>query len=188
MNCHLPVRHPETTPAVIPPLPALEPGAVDALTVRSYGSCGTGGGGALVWDEINSESQELGDRQVRIDHRYGPACDGPTYEMLVERGADVLILSNTAGALNQLEDAEIDAIERYVADGHGPIATFLLKHSDIDNSALGPTLGVDTRLALELVPADQRSGSPRPDAGTRKAPRRAGRHSGGVPATYAHPR
>ena len=161
---------PASLPGALSPDPALPPGhhraepradsdpmsslgrrTIDALLVRSWGWCGSEG---LVWDQLNSEWDELGPTPVQIDFTYDPACVGPiTYEDLVARDADVLILSNPAGGGNVLTASELSAIERYVGDGHGAVGSFLaFRHSTYDNSALAPLFGIETTILDDSVP------------------------------------
>jgi hypothetical protein len=127
-------------------LPASPAGAVrgdtvHAVVVRSWSGCGSS---SVIWEDLNATWSAYGSVPIAIDYSNSSLCTGTiTYRALVDSGADVVIISDAAGGNQQYEQSEIDAIQRYVADGHNVIATYVtLYFGTIDNRGLAPLFGI----------------------------------------------
>ena len=70
-----------------------------------------------------------------------------TYNKLVANGADVVIINDSAGGSQQWSNAEINALQAYLNDGHVVIATFATFVSGgTDNRGLAPLFGLRSDL------------------------------------------
>ena len=115
------------------------------------------------WQELNTNWETFGDLMIYIDYMTLNK-DDITYEDIVTTQADVLIISwathETGGFLSfetwTFTDSEIDAITRYVQEGHGLIATgrifynytwgpieFYLDDGISNNNKLAPLFGLN---------------------------------------------
>jgi len=97
------------------------------------------------WQTLNSEWFYFGETMVYIDY-VSLSKDNISYEDLVASEADVLIISCAASASMGFEftDFEIKAIERYVHEGHGLIATAgTLCNAVPNNNKLCPLFGLN---------------------------------------------
>ena len=126
---------------------------------------------ALTWDNINSNWQKYGSKSVYIDHTT-LNNENITYDDLLTSDADVLIISTSWGypmsheLLSSWEftDSEIEAIRRYVYEGHGLIATAgTLNFQVMNNNKLASLFGLSestqwtaagTTRELELLEPD----------------------------------
>lgn len=117
----------------------LDEAAIDALVIQSFSQCSSE---LMLWSELNERWAELGASRVHIDYDSRPFCRGAfTYDQLVERNPDVVILSNPANADSTFDADEMAAVDRYVREGHGAVASALLVGlHDLD--ALAPMLGI----------------------------------------------
>jgi hypothetical protein len=122
-----------------PPVPT-----ATAVVVKSWSGCGSD---EVVWNALNRDGAQFGDVRVRIAYHDRALCDRAsevTYDALEASGAQTVILSDPAGGGAQFDASEIDAITRYVQEGHNLVATFLtLQYTDIDNRGLAPLFGLD---------------------------------------------
>jgi thermitase len=116
--------------------------AVKAVVLRSSGNVLSN----VVenWQVLSNDWQLFGGTLVDIDYTTlnKPAI---TYEDLVATGADVLIISCAYDAYSGWEftDSEIEAITRYVHEGHGLIVTAgTLYDAAPNNKKLAPLLGI----------------------------------------------
>ena len=102
-----------------------------------------------IFDELNEEWYKYGDYLVNIDYKSLNKED-ITYQDILESKADVLIISDAwdnsqyTGNNWEYSDNEIEAIKKYVNEGHGIIATSgtfseLVKN----NMKLAPLFGMD---------------------------------------------
>jgi len=133
-----------------PPLPAGPPheatapsgvGGITAVVVKSWD-----GGGASAWQELNNEWPLYGDIPIFIDTTTLGNVDF-TFQDLVDTGADVVILSDVAGGVQQYSPSEIDAISSYASIGHNVLGTFLtFQWGDSDNRDLAPVFGLRSDL------------------------------------------
>ncbi len=134
------------------PRPAVAAGEVEAAVIRSWSNCDSH---HVNWHEINTNWPAYGTTPVHIDYSNIDLCSWPvTYETLVASGADVLIISDPAGAIKQHSASQIAAIRRYVREGHGIVGSYLFYY-------LAPPL-IDDRPLLRLfgLPVDTVSDGP----------------------------
>jgi len=97
------------------------------------------------WQVLNSEWYRFGDNMIYIDYTT-LNIEGITYENIVATEADVLIIScaYSSGMGWEFTDSEIEAIERYVREGHGLIATAgTLYYGVPNNNKLAPLFGLN---------------------------------------------
>jgi hypothetical protein len=132
---------PAVTMADAPPVPT-----ATAVLVKSWSGCSSND---VAWEQLNQNWSQYGDVRIRIDYTDEALCDGSreiTYEALEASRAQTVILSDPAGGGHLFNSSEIDAITRYVQEGHDLIGTFLTLQSlaqKIDNRALAPLFGLD---------------------------------------------
>jgi len=92
------------------------------------------------WQVLNNEWHMFGDTMVYIDYTTWNIAD-ITYDDLVASDADVLIIS--CAFMWEFTDSEIEAISRYVLEGHGLIATAgTLYYGVPNNNKLAPLFGL----------------------------------------------
>lgn len=133
----------------VPP-PQVTPGAgasVRVALVRSWLD-----GGASAWFELALNWWHYGATPLTLDYTFAGSTP-VTYAGLVATHADVLVLSDCAGGLQQLSAAEIAAIQAYALDGHDIVATFAtFAWSTYDNRALAPLFGLDPQSISTSAP------------------------------------
>jgi hypothetical protein len=138
----------EETPAVQQKteLPA---STVTAVIVKSWGN-------NPVWADLDANWSNYGTTPVSID--YTTLISGDfTYTDLVNSGADVVILSDPAGGLQQYSSAEVAALAKYAKGGHSLLGTYLTFEYDnsegetYDNRALAPLWGLSSTLTYDYV-------------------------------------
>ncbi len=98
------------------------------------------------WNTLNSEWQQFGNRMVYVDYA---SLNKPhiTFSNIVSTEADVLIVTNAHA--EEFDNTEIDAIERYVQEGHGLIMTGDCFNRDTPNNRrLIEFTGLDKELSL----------------------------------------
>ena len=121
--------------------------AVTAIIVKSWGN-------NPVWADLNTNWSTYGTIPVSID--YTTLIDGDfTYTDLVDSNADVVILSDPAGGLQQYSSAEVTALAKYIKAGHvivGTFLTFQYQKENIDNRALAPIFGLSSSLTYTYFP------------------------------------
>lgn len=108
------------------------------------------------WQVLNSEWHRFGDTMVYIDYTTLNKED-ITYEDIVTTDADVLVISCAFDRYSGWEftDSEIDAIERYVQEGHGLIATAgTLYYGVPNNNKLGRLFGLDETVHWDVTGTD----------------------------------
>jgi hypothetical protein len=120
-------------------------GIINVVVVRSLNPCTSIG---VFWSSLNSNWPLYGDTPISIDYNNPDFCNGPiTYSNLVASGADVLVLSDVAGAASQFTPAEIAAILAYAELGHNIIGSYLMLQYDvIDNRGLAPIFGLSSSI------------------------------------------
>ena len=97
------------------------------------------------WQVLNSEWRRFGNKMVYIDYTTLNKED-ITYDDIIATNADVLIISCAFDRFSGWEftDSEIEAIERYVHEGHGLIATAGTFFYQVpNNNKLAPIFGLE---------------------------------------------
>lgn len=122
--------------------------AVDAVVVKSWGGCSSVN---LIWDSLNSHTNDYGSYPVHILYNYRGLCDGTiTYAALANSRADVAIISDPSGAGRVYTTAEIDAVRQYLSEGHHLVGTYaILQYGTADNRGLAPLFGLNGSLNYE---------------------------------------
>jgi hypothetical protein len=119
-------------------------GTIKAVVVKSWNACSADG---LIWPDLNAYWSQYGSIPISIDYANPDLCTGTiTHDALVASGADVIILSDPSGGNQLYSQPEIDALQRYAAEGHNVIGTFLTFFcgtcGSTDNRGLGPLFGI----------------------------------------------
>jgi hypothetical protein len=141
---------PAHSPNVGPTLPdtGLPAGTVKALLLRSWN-----GGGASAWSQLNAEWPQYGTTPIVIDHTSLAGAQSFSFADLEASGADVIVLSDPAGGLQQYTPAEVDAVRRYASGGHNVIGTYLVFQWDAyKNNALASVFGLDGKSRYATTP------------------------------------
>jgi PGF-pre-PGF domain-containing protein len=120
-------------------------GRVKAVVLDSWGTDSFYGW--LTWSFIEDNWDNFGEVNVTIDY-VTLNKEGITYEDIATTGADVLIVSDAWSWWYgwEFSDSELDAISRYVKEGHGIVVTSgSLDSSDAPNNVpgLAPLLGLN---------------------------------------------
>ena len=115
------------------------------ITVAVLDSPGTDFVSYFYWDDLSNNWYEYGKYSVDINYT---ALDKEeiTYDDIRSTGADVLAIpdSSVCGLGWEFTDREIDAISRYVQEGHGLTGSFGTLSSDVPNNMLlAPMFGLD---------------------------------------------
>lgn len=108
------------------------------------------------WQVLNSEWRRFGNKMVCIDYTTLNKED-ITYDDIIATNADVLIISCAADRFSGWEftDSEIEAIERYVHEGHGLIATAgTLYYQAPNNNKLAPFFGLEESTMWDATGTD----------------------------------
>lgn len=119
---------------------------VTGIIVKSWGN-------NPVWADLNANWSTYGTIPVSIDYTTLISSDF-TYTDLVNSNADVIILSDPAGGLQQYSPAEVAAIVKYVKAGHSILATYVTFQypiENIDNRALAPIFGLSSSLSYDYI-------------------------------------
>jgi len=103
-----------------------------------------------VWDRLNKEWRRFGDQMIYIDYKSLNKYN-ITYGDIQATGADVLLLSS--GDYREYTDEEIEAITRYIYEGHGLIGTFWIcnPHNSPNNRELLPLFGLSKFVDLNIT-------------------------------------
>lgn len=107
------------------------------------------------WDELNAKWSSFGDNMIYIDYTTLNKED-ITYEEIATTNADVLIISSawTSEYGWEFTDSEIDAIKRYVLEGHGLIVTEATFYHPVQNNVkLASLLGLNDSLIWNYTTA-----------------------------------
>ena len=108
---------------------------IKVAVVRSWGE-------VPVFTELNNNWAAYGTIPLTVDTSLQDVGSF-TYQDLANTGADVLWLSDPAGGTEQYSDAEIDAVQQYVSEGHSILGTYIVfQWSDVDNRRLAPIFGL----------------------------------------------
>ncbi len=110
---------------------------VRAAIVKSYGVF-------IGWAALTTDWRFYGDVPFELD---GTLANVKSFTLadLEATGADVIVLSDPAGGLQQFSASEVAALESYLMAGHGIIGTFLVfgwGGGPIDNRAIAPLFGL----------------------------------------------
>jgi len=108
------------------------------------------------WETLNTKWYMFGDQLIYIDYTT-LNIDDITYEDIAATEADVLIISCAADPYMGWEftDAEIEAISRYVMEGHGLIATAgTFYYSVPNNNKLAPLFGLNESIMWSATQTD----------------------------------
>lgn len=136
-----------------PPIPAditssqqspLEGSPVTAVVVRSWGL----GTSELVWQYLNDNWNLFGTTPIWIDHTSLINAPYITLQDLQDVDADVVIVSDPSGGLEQWTASEVAALESYAMEGHNLVGTYLLLQyvGWVDNRLLAPLWGFNPNL------------------------------------------
>ncbi|HEX9311775.1 MAG TPA: hypothetical protein VGA30_02970 [Actinomycetota bacterium] len=117
---------------------------ITAVVVKSWGQCSSG---SLIWDDLNANWSSYGTIPISIDYSNPSLCGSGTVTLaaLEASGANVVILSDPAGGVQQFSPDEVTALQTYLEEGHNIIGTYLTfayPTGGIDNSALAPLFGL----------------------------------------------
>lgn len=104
------------------------------------------------WEVLNTNWYLFGSESIYIDYTT-LSIDDITYDDITAPGADVLIISCAYDW--EFTDSEIDAITRYVHEGHGLIATAgTLYYGVPNNNKLAPLFGLNETITWYTAPTD----------------------------------
>jgi hypothetical protein len=113
------------------------------LTVAALPGWGSGWSDSnLAWSDVAANSSSYGDC---IINSMLTVASPFTLSDLQATGAEVLLVGNPGGGGVQYSTVEMDAIGDFVQGGNGGVmATYLLSHTNADNSDLAEWFGVDS--------------------------------------------
>jgi hypothetical protein len=112
---------------------------VKVVLLKSWGQ-------TSIWEDMGSNWQNFGKTPVTVDDTTYIDSDF-TYEDIVQSKANVIVLSNPAGGIQQYSAAEIAAVKKYAAKGHTVVGTYLVfQWSTIDNRGLAPVFGLSSKI------------------------------------------
>lgn len=98
------------------------------------------------WNALNGEWQQFGDRMVYVDYMSLNRAH-ITYSDIASTDADVLMITNAHA--EEFDNVELDAIERYIFEGHGLIMTGDCFNWEVPNNRrLTEFAGLDKDLSL----------------------------------------
>ncbi|MEM2102568.1 MAG: S8 family serine peptidase [Candidatus Bathyarchaeia archaeon] len=105
-----------------------------------------------VWDSLNYNWKRFGDQLINIDYSTLDK-DNITYSDLNATGADVLIIS--CAYAWEYSDQEIEAIKRYVHEGHGLIITAGTFYYQVpNNNKFGSIIGINQSTSWDVTATD----------------------------------
>lgn len=113
-------------------------GSVSVLLLKSWGVT-TG------WEDLKTQWQNYGTTPITIDDSTYLNSDF-TYQDLVNSGANVIVLSDSAGGEQQYSSAEMAAVARYALAGHTVLGTYAVFDWTVDNRGLMPIFGLRASL------------------------------------------
>lgn len=120
---------------------------VTAVIVKSWGD-------NPVWADLTANWSTYGTIPVSIDDTTLISGDF-TYADLVNSNANVVIMSDPAGGLQQYSPAEIAAILQYARAGHSVLGTYIVfQWNSTDNRGLAPVFGLSSSLSYEALSID----------------------------------
>ena len=104
------------------------------------------------WDILNTNCPMFGSKMIQVDYTT-LNIDDITYDDIAATEADALIISCAYSW--EFTDSEIDAIRRYVHEGHGLIATAGTFYSEVpNNNKLAPLFGLDEAASWDSTQTD----------------------------------
>lgn len=113
--------------------------SVKVLLLKSWGV-------TSVWEAMKTNWQNFGKIPVTIDDSTYISSDF-TYQDIVASKANVIVLSNPAGGVQQYSPAEIAAVVKYAKKGHPVVGTYLVfQWATVDNRKLAPVFGLNATL------------------------------------------
>jgi len=105
-----------------------------------------------VWQELNLNWEKFGNQMIYVDYTTLNK-DNITYGDIVSSRANALIISNAFAW--EFTDSEIEAITRYVLEGHGLIATSGTFHYYTpNNNKLAPLFGLNESIGWDVAFTD----------------------------------
>jgi hypothetical protein len=114
-------------------------GTVHVLVLKSWGK-------TSIWDAMSTNWQNFGTRPVSVDDSTYVSSDF-TYQDIVNSKANVIVVSNPAGGVQQYSAAEMAAVAKYAKAGHTVIGTYLVfQWSTVDNRGLAPVFGLSSKI------------------------------------------
>jgi hypothetical protein len=103
-----------------------------------------------IWDAMSTNWQNFGKIPVSVDDTF--LSSDFTYQDLVNSKANVIVLSDPAGGIQQYSSAEMAAVAKYAKKGHTVIGTYLVfQWSTVDNRALAPVFGLSSKIAYNTT-------------------------------------
>ena len=119
-------------------------GAVKVLLLKSWGQ-------TSIWDDMSTNWQNFGKKPVTVDTTTYIDSDF-TYQNLVSSKANVIVLSDPAGGIQQYTPAEIAAVAKYAKKGHTVIGTYaVFQWSTVDNRGLAPVFGFSSKITYNTT-------------------------------------
>ena len=119
-------------------------GTVKVVVLKSWGH-------TSIWDAMSTNWQNFGKRPVTVDDTTYVSSDF-TYQDIVNSKANVIVVSNPAGGVQQYSAAEMAAVAKYAKKGHTVIGTYLVfQWSTVDNRGLAPVFGLSSKIAYNTT-------------------------------------
>jgi hypothetical protein len=110
--------------------------SVKVVLLKSWGP-------TSVWSAMSTNWQNFGKIPVTVDDTTYIGSDF-TYQDIVASKANVIVLSNPAGGIQQYSQAEIAAVAKYAKKGHPVVGTYLVfQWASVDNRGLAPVFGLN---------------------------------------------
>jgi len=105
-----------------------------------------------VWEDLNADWKKFGGQMIYVDYNTLNK-ENITYSDLVSSRAQVLIISNAF--FWEFTDSEVEAITRFVFEGHGLIATSGTFHYMVpNNNKLAPLFGLNDTIGWDVAFTD----------------------------------
>jgi hypothetical protein len=119
--------------------------SVKVLLLKSWGP-------TSVWSAMSTNWQNFGKIPVTVDDTTYISSDF-TYQNIVQSGANVIVVSNPAGGIQQYSAAEIAAVAKYAKKGHPVVGTYVVfQWVGIDNRGLAPVFGFSSKIQYNTTP------------------------------------
>ena len=119
--------------------------SVNVVLLKSWGV-------TSVWEDLKTNWQNYGKKPVTIDDSTYISSDF-TYQDLVASKANVIVISNPAGGIQQYSPAEIAAVAKYAKKGHPVIGTYaVFEWAGVDNRGLAPVFGLSSKIDYNTTP------------------------------------
>ena len=115
-----------------------------AIVLKSWGY-------SPVWDDLQANWMSYGNMAIEIDYSTFMYVETFTLQDLINSGADVVILSDPAGAYKQFSRDEANALIDYASMGHNIVGTCaLFQYESVDNRHLAPLFGLNSRASYSV--------------------------------------